>query len=232
MAWRDTFESLRVTAHLRTDVISDRWLPLDAVLLYQASRMRYGAQVATVPGGEPEKSNVRMPLAIVHPGEQHWYYACSWAQPQPWWVAEGKDYWNKRFDVGFASLVDFRGKRGKVLIEKGQYKAYHMPIFYYAAAKVEWYCVGDQVGIEALLSTVTHVGKKRSQGWGAVSRWRVEPWQEDWSVWRDGKLTRGAPVQDVAGQDNAFRIMLYGVRPSYYRRQNQMPLAVPGWKQS
>jgi len=228
MTWSDSFEPLRVTAYLRAGIVSDRWLPLDAILLYQASRMQYGVQVATLPGGEAEKADVRMPLAIVHPSEPHWYYACSWAQPQPWWVAEGKDYWNKRFDAGFAYLVDFGGRRGKVIIEQGRYKAYHMPIFYYAALKVEWYCVGDRAGIKALLSTVRHIGKKRSQGWGAISRWGVEPWNEDWSVWRDGKLARGVPMQDVLGVKKSFRPMLYGVRPSYYRRQNQMPLAMPG----
>lgn len=227
MTWSDSFQPLRVTAHLRAGVVADRWLPLDAILLYQASRMRHGAQVATVPGGEPEKSDVRMPLTVVHPGEPYWYYACSWAQPQPWWVAEGKDYWNKRFDEGFAYLVDFQGRRGKVIIEQGRYKAYHMPVFYYAAARVEWYCIGDRAGIQALLSTVRQIGKKRSQGWGAVAGWEIEPAAEDWSVWKDGALTRGVPACDVIEKGGEFRFMLYGVRPSYYRPQNQMPLAMP-----
>jgi len=225
MAWRESFEPLRVMAHLRTGVISDRWLPLDAILLYQISRQQFGPQAATLPGGEQESRGITMPLLIVHPGEPHWYYACSWAQPQPWWVAEAKDYWNKRLDSQFAYLLTRDCK--KVTIRKGRYKAYHMPVFYYAALRVEWYCVGDRAGIERLLSTVTHIGKKRSQGWGRVMQWEVEPVSENWSVWRDGYLMRGIPAQDVADTRQSFRIMLYGVRPSYYRRHNQMPLAMP-----
>lgn len=220
-------ESLRVTAHLRTGVVSDRWLPLDAILLYQASRDQFGVQAATLPGGEPEKQDVSVPLKTIHPGSQYWYYACSWAQPQPWWAAEDRDHWNKRFDQGFAYLVDFQGRRGKVIIEQGRYKAYHMPVFYRVTDKIEWYCVGDRECIEVLLSTVTHVGKKRVQGWGRVIRWEIEPWPEDWSVWRDGKLTRGVPAGDVAGK-GMFDFLHYGLRPGYYRIQNQMLLAMPG----
>ena len=228
MAWRETFRPLMVTAHLRTGIVCDRWLPLDAVLLYQAARDKFGAQDYTVPGGGRSPDNdVRVPLQIAHPGEPHWYYACSWAQPQPWWIAEGRDYWNKRFDTSLASLVDMHGKRFKVATSAGAYKLYHMPVFYKAALRIEWYCVGDRDDVAMLLSAVTHLGKKRSQGWGRVSRWEVIPWEEDWAIWREGRLTRGVPWQDVAERGGPTNLMLYGVRPSYYRRENQMPLAMP-----
>jgi CRISPR type IV-associated protein Csf3 len=228
MAYRDQFnmEPLRITAHLRTGVVADRWLPLDAILLYQANRQALGPEVATLPGGIDTQGASTLPLEIIHPGRKIWYYACSWAQPQPWWVAEGRDHWNKRFDQGFAYMVDFEGRRGKVIIEQGRYKAYHMPVFYRVADRVEWYCVGDKARVGELLSTMTHLGKKRSQGWGRVIQWKVEPWMEDWSVWRDGELTRGVPAEDVVGK-GMFNFVHYGLRPSYYRQENQMMLAMP-----
>jgi len=231
MTWRDSFEPLRITAHLRTPVVADRWLPLDSILLYQVSRDRLGVQYATAPGGDPGAEALSMPLLKIHHGEDDWYYACSWAQPQPWWLAEGKDHWNKRFDSKFADLVDFGNRRGKVIIEQGRYKAYHMPIFYRVALQVEWYCVGDRQEIQYLLSTVTNLGKKRSQGWGRAIRWDIEPWGHDWSVWRDGKLTRGVPVRDVEGK-GVFDLLFYGLRPAYYRPQNQTLLAMPDENQT
>lgn len=217
------YSNLRVTARLRTGIICDRWIPLDGILLYQACRDKFGPQVTTTSGGAvpPE---VQLPLEVVHVGESHWYYACSWAQPQPWWIAEGNDHWNKRFDSGLADLVNFDNRRGKVIIEQGQYKAYHMPIYYYVADVIEWYCVADAIRIEELLSTVTHLGKKSSQGWGRVSRWTVEEWPEDWSARRDGKLTRGVPACDVVGPADFIQ---YGLRPSYYRKENQMLVVMP-----
>jgi len=217
------YSNLRVTATLQTGIVCDRWLPLDGILLYQACRDKFGPQIVTTPGGiaPPE---VELPLKVIHPSEPYWYYACSWAQPQPWWVAEGQDHWNKRFDSGLANLVDFGKRRGKVLIEQGQYKAYHMPVFYYAADRIEWHCVGDGSRIEELLSTMTHIGKKGSQGWGRVSKWSVESWVGDWSVRRDGKLTRGVPACDMDGPANFVH---YGLRPSYYRKENQILVVMP-----
>ena len=224
MNWHRDFESLRVNVTLRSNIVCDAWLPLDAILLYQASREQFGPQAATLPGGESESQDVPMPLAIRNPGPD-WYYACSWAQPQPWWVAEGIDHWNKRFDSAFAFLVDFAGKSAKVIIEKGTYRAYHMPIYYRITRQIDWFCVGDGKEIGRLLSDVTHIGKKRAQGWGRVERWSIEPWPHDWSEWREGKLTRGIPM-NLIPPGQVISPMFYGLRPSYYRRENQRPLAI------
>ncbi len=227
------FEPLHVRAYLRTPVVADRFLPLDGLLLYQAHRALAGCgPQQTIPGGQPTNTVSRLPLATVRFGQRDWYYKCSWAQ----WShdVEGSDYWNKRFDSQFADLIDFGNRRGKVIVEQGEYKAYHMPIFYHAACWVDWYCVGSRAALEFLLPIATHIGKKSSQGWGRVSHWVIESWPEDWSVWCDGRLMRGVPERDAleliqrAGRFEPFNIMHYGVRPPYYRKNNQMRLAVPG----
>lgn len=232
MAYRDRYElePLRIRATLRTPVIADRWLPLDGLLLYQTHRDQCGPQVQTLPGEYSSQMKIAtLPLGISNPGRRIWYYQCSWAQ----WSneVEGREHWNKRFDSKLADLVDFGKRRGKVIIEQGRYKAYHMPIFYRAALWIEWYCMGDKAGIEYHLSTMTHIGKKTSQGWGRVIRWEVEPWPEDWSVWRDGQLMRGVPVEEFAKHGWVFpvgtNITNYGVRPSYWKRNNQIMLAMP-----
>lgn len=225
MAYRDRYhlEPLRVTAHFRTNPVCDQWLPLDGILLYQANREALGPELAALPGGVDTQGVGTLPLAIIHPGRRNWCYACSWAQPQPWWVAEEIRHWNKRFDTQYSDMVDFGDRRGKVIIEQGRYKAYHMPMFTRAALQAEWYCVGDKAEIERLLSLVTHIGKKRSQGFGRVWRWDVELWTEDWSIWRDGHLTRGVSDEDAG---KALDRIFYGIRPPYYRKENQTWLAV------
>lgn len=227
MAYRDRYnlEPLRVRAWLLCGVVSDKFLPLDGPLLYQSHRHDAGAGPdATLPGDYTTTSISTLPLGIIHPGHKNWYYQCSWAQ----WSheSEGRDYWNKRFDSVFADLIDFGGKRGNVIIGSGEHKAYHMPIFYRVARWVEWYCVGDMAEIKLFLSTLTHIGKKAVQGWGRVMHWEVEPWSEDWSVWRDGQLMRGVPGED-AQTGRPYNIGVYGIRPSYWRKSNQMPLVMP-----
>lgn len=228
MAYRDRYnlEPLHIRAYLRSGVVADRWLPLDGILLYQAHRRQAGVQIVTIPGEYSAQGPVTLPLGIIRPGRKNWYYQCSWAQ----WShnVEGKDYWNKRFDSIFADLVDFSDRRGKVVIEAGQYKAYHMPIFYRVALWAEWYCVGDKAEIEQLLSTMTHLGKKGAQGWGRVSDWLIESIPDDWSVWRNGKLMRGIPAEDAIGVGVFdFKLGNYGIRPSYWKKSNQKDLVMP-----
>lgn len=227
MAYRDRYnlEPLRIRAYLRTGVVSDKFLPLDGILLYQAHRWQDGDQVVTIPGDYTVKGVATLPLGIIHPGRRIWYYQCSWAQ----WShdIEGRDYWNKRFDSAFADMLDFGDRRGKVVIGAGQYKAYHMTVFYRVAEWVEWYCVGDKTEIEALLSTLTNIGKKGVQGWGRVRQWQIDRKKEDWSVWRDGQLMRGIPVEDVADIDQVFYVGMYGIRPSYWKKSNHRSLAMP-----
>ena len=230
MAYRDRYalEPLRIRANLRSAVVADEFMPLDGVLLYQAHRELGGTQVVTIPGAYTINGVSTLPLAIEHPGRRNWYYRCSWAQ---WGESvEGTDYWNKRFDSQYADVIDWDGKRGKVIVEQGKYKAYHQPIFYRAALWVEWYCVGDKNIIERLLCTVSHMGKKRSQGWGRVASWKIESWPEDWSIWRsDGRLMRGIPLEDARERrgDGPYDFMYYGIRPSYWNKSNQKALVKP-----
>lgn len=227
MAYRDKFklEPLQITAFLRTPVVSDDYLPLDGILLYQAHREQNGFLDFTLPGEYTNFSGITLPLEIEHGGKPNWYYRASWAE---WSVnAEGRDYWNKRFDNTFADLIDFDGKRGNVIVEKGTFKAYHQPIYYRSALYVRWYVLGDKSEIERLLFTVTHIGKKTVQGWGRVARWMFKRISNDYSVWKNGKLMRGIPPEEAKEFSVNSKIGLYGIRPSYWKSNNQMPLALP-----
>jgi CRISPR type IV-associated protein Csf3 len=224
------YSNLRIRAYLRSPVVADPWLPLDGVLLAQATRRDLGERAATVPGasalaapkGEAMRGG-RLPLAHVH--AKDWYYKCSWAVWGP--CADGQDYWSKRFDMTHASLVDFRGRRGKIDTSSGGYKAYRMPVYYRAALWVEWYCVGDAAQLAPLVYMTTHLGKKTSQGWGSVARWEIEPAGADWSIWREGKLMRGIPRYHWPREQGEPQVGLYGIRPSYWDQRNQMELVLP-----
>lgn len=225
------FVPLHIRATLRAPVVADQWLPVDGILLFQQCRETLGEQTITTPGisnlAQPKGEEMiggRLPLAYVH--AKDWYYRCSWAQWGPY--QDGSDYWSKRFDQSHAELVDFRGRRGNIDIGAGAYKAYRMPVYYRSALWVEWYCVGDQERIADLLLTVTHIGKKTSQGWGRVSRWTVEQVDADHSIWSDGRLMRGIPRYHWPRENGEpGKIGVYGVRPSYWDQRNQMELVMP-----
>jgi CRISPR type IV-associated protein Csf3 len=213
---------LKITATLQTPIICDHTLPIDALIYFYAHRDAYGEQVATLPGERniPKGEHVPLPLLEVNRKDtkQRWYYAASWAQ-WPEQVAFGTDYWNKRFDANHADLIDFGKRRGKVIVEQGQYKSYHMPVFTRHALSVHWYVVGDGDEIQRLLAHATHIGKKSAQGYGAVLKWSVEAIANDYSrVGDKGQLMRPIP------SDNG---VLIGYRPSYWLPANQTYCEVP-----
>jgi CRISPR type IV-associated protein Csf3 len=220
------YSPLRVRAHLRSGVVADKFLPLDGILYYQFFRDKYGHQIITTPGSSSVDGDVCLPIAVENEGSENWYYKCSWAQ----WSDdyEGQEHWNKRFDSALSDIVDFGKRRGKVIVEQGKFKAYHMPIFYRASRWIDWYMVGDVDGVNFLLSTLTNIGKKASQGWGRVYQWEVSEMEDDLSIFHNGRLMRGIPIDDV---DKNFvlhhHVANYGIRPSYWLRENRRKLAVP-----
>lgn len=213
-------QRLKITAYPRVGIETDPFLPIDGILYSQAMRRAYGPQLVTRSGQAANVEPVPVPLARVEAAGT-WFYAASFAVWGP--HVDYDAFWVKRFDTDRVDLVDFDGKRGKVIVEQGRYKSYHVPTFLRHALWVSWYVVGDREDIEALLAPVAHAGKKTSQGNGRIIRWSVEPWAEDWSIsGEDGRLMRALPAPD----DPAA--VLYGYRPSYWLAENQMPCRLPG----
>lgn len=221
MAEHTTF---RIRAYLQCGVISDPYLPLDALMYYLAHREALGGSPdVSLPGARISEGNPGadelMPFGCIHRNRLHWQWACSFAQ-WPERVVEDKDHWACRFDAQFSDLVDFGKRRGKVSQASGRYKAHRMPVFYRHALYVEWYARGDRTKLERLLPFATHLGKKASQGWGAILRWQVDDWPEDWSMYGPGgRLMR--PRYDASST------VRYGIRPAYWLTANQFPVELP-----
>lgn len=214
-------EQMRITAHLRTAVISDGYLPLDGILYASMIRQTFGAEEVTIPGDMAQwgGGHVSVPLQRKAQSGQ-WFYACSFADWGARWV-DDRGFWVKRFDQAYSDMIDFGGRAGRVDTSAGTYKGYNMPVFARHALCVRWYAVGDMQRVSDLLADVTHIGKKPAQGWGRVNGWEIEPWPDDWSVRRGGQLTRAVPAVPAASG------MLYGIRPPYWRAGNQCLCEMP-----
>lgn len=85
-------------------------------------------------------------------------------------------------------------------ISAGRFKAHDLKLPARLASRLEWYVIGDERKITKLLTEhITAVGRKVCQGNGRVLRWRVEEWPHDWSVLRNGRLTRAMPAGFMRG---------------------------------
>jgi hypothetical protein len=217
------YQPLRITAYWQTPVVCDDRLPLDGVVLYFQGRERLGFQPSTQAmvnlsklEGLPELFATR---SVRTPQRRFTFPACSFAC----WggvVAEGRDFWAKRFDRRESSLIDFGPQRGFIVTKSGSYKGYQMPLYTRHTLYARWYCVGAKAEIVRLLRHAQNLGKKVSQGYGAVLRWEVEEWPHDWSVESPRGLMRALPAGDGTGT-------LSGFRPSYWLPANQTRCRLP-----
>lgn len=214
------YQPLVITAHLRCGVITDGLLPIDG-LLYAAQHRRVmpGQQIATRARDtavEGESGAGMLPLQVLGGEGPDWYYAASVAQ-WPSVIAEGIDHWTKRLDTRYVEVLE--RQRARVPTSGGRYRGYRMPVAYRHALAVTWHVVGLAEQIRDLLALVTHVGKKREMGWGAVIGWSVTPSATDHSVTGpNGRLMRPVPM---AGG------VLYGLRPPYWLPRHQVPCRLP-----
>lgn len=119
----------------------------------------------------------------------------------------------------------FGKRKATIDISRGHYKAVHRKLYYRSALYIDWYALGDKDIIIDLLRFVTNLGKKTAQGWGAVLRWEVIDWHEDWSI-------RGPKNQ--RGQQKLMRALpmerssvVCGLRPSYWLPRHQFPCVIP-----
>jgi len=219
------YEPLHITAYLQTRIVTDVFLPLDGVLLSFAMREKYGPQDASQSGRGTYEERPQLARIFWHHHDRtpHYFPACSFAQ----WhgtVTEDIGYWHKRLDLQYAEVLT--PPTARVVTQNGRYRSYRMPVFTRHALSVSWYAVADHERLRHLLRFVTHLGKKGSQGEGAILRWHVESCAGDWSIiGPQGQLMRAVPCEilpEAPGEP-----LYVGYRPSYWEQKNQGLCHIP-----
>ena len=213
-------EPMRIRAYLLDGRVAatEPYLPLDSILAAEWARKNYPEEFYNPPKPGQNEGWIIADLPFEKRGQgNRWYWACSFNQTRP--VKEYIMHWNRRFDDQFEKYIDFQGKRGKVDSSSGRYKAYRMPLTVLLFPYLEWFAVGDIEAVRELCQGVAAIGKKPSQGLGFVKEWEVMPWHEDWSeIGPDGKLMRA--LYELPRGGKAI-MRQYGMRPPYWRRENQ-----------
>lgn len=222
-------EPVKVTAILQTGQVSgnDMTMPLDSLLaaawmIKEAPDIYYSGAMLS-----PDTMiDVDLSDTLERRGSgDGWYWAASFQQRAP--LSESLKYWHKRFDDEHSDNIDFGKRRGSVNVKSGHYKAYRMPLRVFVFDRLTWFAFGEIKRIEGLINGITHVGKKASQGFGAIERWAVEPYPEDWSVQgQEGKLMRAIPYREASDMFKGRRERR-GIRPPYWFTGNQIDALSP-----
>lgn len=107
--------------------------------------------------------------------------------------------YSKRWNNNADELVKYRGKgRAEIDTARGEFKNYHNSIIYRTSSKIVFFARGDKEKISQLLNNyIFYIGKKSSQGFGAIKKWIVEEIENDYSIIKDKLPMRFLPLECI-----------------------------------
>lgn len=206
---------------------TDGYLPIDSILSYAWLKLNAPDKLYH---SNPDAMSIDELIMPDLPLEQRemkdeWYWAASFAT----YEVSGKflTHWHKRFDAQHEKYLT--GRKKVFQPQTGRFRSYRIPLPGDLTERVVWYCYGVPLETLDLLveGAITHIGKKRSQGFGLVSSWKVEEIDYDYSeLGPDGQIMRAMlePPEGFSGE-GVFR--RYGIRPPYWHRDNIFKCIVP-----
>lgn len=162
-------EPLMVRATLATPYVpaeSDGSVHLDSLLSYAVyAHLPYPVRCG---GAEGVVTPLPLKLSWIRNGLPLW--CTSDLRPQGDTLRDNA-YWHKRWAE---THTQFMSKK-RANVKAGRNKEMRVPLATVQTPELRAICIGNRQKVEELLSHVSHVGKKPSQGYGRVAKWEVEP---------------------------------------------------------
>jgi hypothetical protein len=225
------YENLSVTAKLSSPiVVFDDWTPsLEGIIIWHI--LDKNKCLYPHPNEEQMRQNQNL-IDLYIPIEKnldYGFYYCS--NPVYVILSEETTHHVKRWNPHLDGHIEW-GKRKAVLKYNGQggpEKQYYSPIFLRTTNEITWYCRGDYSLLQSHLSRINGLGRMRSHGYGQVYEWTVEKTEEDWSVKRDGKLTKAVSTEYILRNKKEFSsldinnlpTMTWGWKPPFWDLKNK-----------
>lgn len=180
--------AIQVTFHLDgTGIYYDPCEPLMLDGLLAAAVCRWHVH-GEPPSRDEEPFDVPLPLA-------RWWRDGVWGWHASALFPDGADgesvqYWRKRLRQGRIEVTT-----GSPNTTNGPYRDWNNPLPLLLTPRMVGYAVGDMRQVRReLRRNVRYLGKKRAHGRGAIVGVEVEEMPQDWSIARDGRLTRWMPM--------------------------------------
>ena len=209
------FAPLRVTATLSAPLAGPTpYVHLDALLAWAAIHIApHPAAHRPFAPTSASRDITDVPIPVARDESGVWCCSALWVPDD---TPRGQVAWSQRPTVEHMHLLAAK----QVAVTHGPTRARREHLTVWAAATMTAHLVGHPDWIPRLLDHIPSVGKKRSQGYGVVRAWRVEPAGEPdaWRGW--GGMVR-RPLPDPAGR-------MMGIRPPYWYRPWWEPAVAPG----
>jgi len=185
---RERMSALQVTATLSGAVCAHRPLHLDGLLAYAVVLRDEMPMALTAEECVP----IEVPLAK-EPAERFHLASIGFCNVE----RNELRYTNRRPPLEqYQTLGNDKIRTCK--LSGGPNKGYRIPaeLRHLEEDQIRWFCVGDEGELRALLSFITHIGKRRAVGWGQVTSWSVghcATW-DGFPVVRGGQALRHLPL--------------------------------------
>jgi hypothetical protein len=181
-----TYQRLKITAHLKSNIILNDMMFLDGILYATKRKENQDYYIMPRFTGKKENLNIRLPIK-----KKCNAYLASRAYYRQ--IKEYVDFFRRRFlEVDASEWM----KKKRVYLDQKTTKNWNKPICVKCLKdnKVWWYVVGDKEEIQKLLNNVHYIGKECNQGFGRVVKWEIEPTNKKGSrvfPSKTGKITCG-----------------------------------------
>lgn len=212
-----TLQQLVISAHLKTPLIFQGHMTLDALLgsvlfdqledveaAHSAIPIRCVDDLFFASSVNVETTDRTMVSFAAGLHAQH--------DLNPSWIKKSRDGTKLHTSIGLKRRRNF----GNVL------SSYPMHV----AEKAFWYCTGDEDRIAELLSRVFFIGKKRSQGFGEVLRWEIDESDCDGLTDNHGNPLRPIPVSRLEGRKDLV-VVDAAWKPAYWEPKNRAACYAP-----
>jgi CRISPR type IV-associated protein Csf3 len=207
---------------------TDGYLPIDSILSYAWIRLNRPDELYNSNTNAMKMDEMIIPDLPIEKREMagEWYWAASFAVYEA--AGEFMNYWHKRFDKEYEPFLG--GKKTTFYPQSGRFRSYRMPVPGNLTQRITWYCYGNPDETLRLFidAAITHIGKKRSQGYGLIEEWKVEETDKDYSETGPGGELMRSMLKPPEGLKGETIVRRYGIRPPYWHVDNIFNCIVPG----
>lgn len=185
------YEPLRITVQLDAALIRYDPVNFDNVLAAAVIRQAVGDSLPD--STEPYFIPIPLKMLWCQPGTGLPLWASTILEPQG--AMERMTAHTHRRPLNTAFVPDMRGKPFNPNPKLGRYKETRIPHPGYVSEYWQADVIGHRESITELLKTTTHIGKRRSEGYGFVREWRISSIPRFQIVDADRRLRRPVPVE-------------------------------------
>ncbi|MFI3211579.1 MAG: hypothetical protein R3Y64_11100, partial [Peptostreptococcaceae bacterium] len=138
--------------------------------------------------------------------------------------------YTKKFHTKNTDIIAFKDNvKERIEIGAGKFKNYQKPLFcsLYEDNNLIFYCRGNVEALKRVLDKLNFIGKKSSQGFGAIKTYSIEEIDNDYSIYKGDMLHR--TIELSSAKNKGFKNVRIGNSPLIppYRRKEKSTCLMP-----